>query len=136
MKFQDFITIATYVLRKDMDMIMTCIYGFFAYKTEVNTHNLDLVMFKNLIKDSIKEMYSDVRIIRLTFLTTFFHSLIVTLLIILNMNDLLARNYENGLYIGKVAEFFVQAVNRNHVVAIVITITIALFIMYSVIYPI
>ncbi|MBU0626317.1 hypothetical protein KKG31_04170 [Patescibacteria group bacterium] len=93
-------------------------------------------MFKNIIKDSMKEMYNDVRIIRLTFFTTFFHSLIAILLIILNLNDLLARNYENGLYIGRVAEFFVQEVNRNHVVPIVITITIALFLMYSVIYPI
>jgi hypothetical protein len=92
-------------------------------------------MFNKIIKESIKEMHDDVNIIRLTFLTSFFHSLIMIFLIFINLNDLLAKNYENGLYIGKVAEFFVQEINRNHVMAIVITITIALFLMYSVIYP-
>lgn len=93
-------------------------------------------MFKNIIKEGIHEISDDVKIIRLTFLTSFFHSLIATLLIILNLNSLLAKNYENWLYIGKVAEFFVQEINKNHVIAIVITITIVLFLAYSIIYPI
>lgn len=93
-------------------------------------------MFKSLVQESIHEMHHDVNIIRLTFLTSFFHSLIAILLIILNLNDLLARHYENGLYIGKVAKFFVQEINKNHIVAVFITITVSLFIAYSIVYPI
>lgn len=98
----------------------------FAYK---------ITMFKNLLKESIHEMHSDVKIIRLTFLTSFFHSLIVIFMLILNLNDLLARHYENGLYIGKVAEYFVQEIHKNHVLTIVIVITIVIFLAYSIIYP-
>lgn len=81
-------------------------------------------------------MKNDHKIIRLTLATSFFHSLIASLLIILNINTLFARNYENGLYVGKVAEFFVQEIGRNHVVGRVIVIAILLFLAYSVIYPI
>ncbi len=81
-------------------------------------------------------MNNDVKIIRLTFLTTFFHSLIMILLVIINLNDLLAKNYENWLYLGRVAEFFVQEINKNHIIAIVITVTILLFIGFSIVYPI
>lgn len=81
-------------------------------------------------------MKNDHKIIRLTLVTSFFHSLIASLLIILNVNTLFARNYENGLYVGKVAEFFVQEINTNHVINRVIGIAIVLFLVYSVIYPI
>jgi len=81
-------------------------------------------------------MKSDRKIIRLTLATSFFHSLIASLLIILNVNTLFARNYENGLYVGKVAEFFVQEINNNHVINRVIGIAIVLFIAYSLIYPV
>jgi len=92
-------------------------------------------MFKSLVKDSIHEMHADVRIIRLTFLTSFFHSLIVILIIILNLNSLIANKYEDGLYVGKVAQFFVEEISKNHFVNIVIVITICLFLLYSIIYP-
>lgn len=81
-------------------------------------------------------MKNDHKIIRLTMATSFFHSLIASLLIILNVNTLFARNYENGLYVGKVAEFFVQEINTNHVISRVIGITILLFIAYSLVYPV
>lgn len=69
-------------------------------------------------------------------MTSFFHSLIASLLILLNINTLFAKNYENGLYVGKVAEFFVQEINTNHVISWVIGIAIVLFVAYSIIYPI
>jgi len=81
-------------------------------------------------------MKSDHKIIRLTLATSFFHSLIASLLIILNVNTLFARNYKNGLYVGKVAAFFVQEINRNNVLNRVIGIVIVLFIAYSIVYPI
>ena len=93
-------------------------------------------MLKSILKNSIDYMKNDRKIIRLTLVTSFFHSLIASLLIILNVNTLFARNYENGLYVGKVAEFFVQEINTNHVISRVIGIAIVLFIAYSVIYPI
>lgn len=93
-------------------------------------------MIKTILKNSIEYMKSDHKIIRLTFATSFFHSLIASLLIILNVNTLFARNYENGLYVGKVAEFFVQEINTNQVVNRVIGIAVTLFIAYSIIYPI
>jgi len=80
-------------------------------------------------------MHADVRIIRLTFLTSFFHSLIVILIIILNLNSLIANKYEDGLYVGKVAQFFVEEISKNHFVNIVIVITVCLFLLYSIIYP-
>lgn len=81
-------------------------------------------------------MKNDRKIIRLTLATSFFHSLIASLMILLNFNTLFARNYENGLYVGRVAEFFVQEINRNHVISRVIVISILLFLAYSIIYPI
>lgn len=93
-------------------------------------------MLQDIVKESIHHMHTDVKIIRLTFLTSFFHSLIVILLIILNLNSYLAKNYENGLYIGKVAEYLVQEINKNNFVTIVIAITIFLFVAYSIIYPV
>ena len=93
-------------------------------------------MLKSILKNSIDYMKNDHKIIRLTLATSFFHSLIASLLIILNVNTLFARNYENGLYVGKVAEFFVQEINNNHVTSWVIGIAIILFIAYSLVYPI
>ncbi len=80
-------------------------------------------------------MKNDHQIIRLTLVTSFFHSLVASLLIILNINTLFARNYENGLYVGKVAEFFVQEINKNQVINRVIGIAIILFLAYSIVYP-
>lgn len=93
-------------------------------------------MHKDIIHRSIQHMSSDPNIIRITFLTSFFHSLIVTLLLILNTNKLFVNHYENGLYIGKIAEFLIGEINKNHVVAWVIGITILLFLLYSFVYPI
>ena len=92
-------------------------------------------MFKSILKNSIDYMKNDHKIIRLTLATSFFHSLIASLLIILNVNTLFARNYENGLYVGKVAEFFVQEINKNQVISRVIGIAIVLFLAYSIVYP-
>lgn len=92
-------------------------------------------MFRNIVKESIYELHSDVKIIRLTFLTSFFHSLIIILVIILDLNSLVAQHYENGLYVGKVAQFFVEEISKNHFVSTVLIITISMFILYSVIYP-
>jgi len=93
-------------------------------------------MLKSILKNSIDYMKNDRKIIRLTLATSFFHSLIASLLIILNINTLFARNYENGLYVGKVAEFFVNEINNNHIINRVIGIAIILFIAYSLVYPI
>ena len=93
-------------------------------------------MLKSILKNSIDYMKNDRKIIRLTLATSFFHSLIASLLLILNVNTLFARKYENGLYVGKVAEFFVQEINNNHVINRVIGIAIVLFITYSIVYPI
>ena len=93
-------------------------------------------MLKTILKSSMDYMKNDHKIIRLTLATSFFHSLIASLLIILNINTLFTRNYENWLYIGKVAEFFVQEINNNHVINRVIGIAIVLFVAYSIVYPI
>jgi hypothetical protein len=93
-------------------------------------------MFKDIIQNAIKEMNADTKIIRLTWLTTFFHSLIVTLLIIININTLFAKNYANGLYVGKVTQYFIEEIAKNHFLSYIITITIVLFLAYSIIYPI
>ncbi len=93
-------------------------------------------MIKTILQKSIEYIKHNHKIVRLTLATSFFHSLIASLLIILNINTLFARNYENGLYVGKITEFFVQEINSNHVINRVIGIAILLFIAYSIIYPI
>ncbi len=93
-------------------------------------------MLKSILKNSIDYMKNDHKIIRLTLATSFSHSLVASLLIILNINTLFARHYENGLYVGKVAEFFVQEINNNHVISRVIGIALVLFLVYSLVYPI
>jgi len=93
-------------------------------------------MHKDIIHRSIQHMSSDPNIIRITFFTSFFHSLIVTLLLILNTNKLFVNHYENGLYIWKIAEFLIWEINKNHVVAWVVVTTIVFFLLYSFVYPI
>ncbi|MFA7717592.1 MAG: hypothetical protein WC875_02670 [Candidatus Absconditabacterales bacterium] len=93
-------------------------------------------MFKNIVANSIKEMNNDRGIIRLTWITSFCHSLIAILLIIIDINSLIAKRYDNGLYIGKVAEYFVQEISRNNFLRITILITASVFLIYSIIYPI
>lgn len=93
-------------------------------------------MLKSILKNSINDMKKDRKIIRLTLATSFFHSLIASLLILLNINTLFARNYENWLYVGKVAEFFVQEINTHQVISRVLGIAIVVFLAYSIIYPI
>ncbi len=73
-------------------------------------------MLKSIFKNSIEYMRNDQKIIRLTLATSFFHSMIAALLILLNLNTLFARKYANGLYVGKVAEFFVNEINKNQVI--------------------
>lgn len=93
-------------------------------------------MLTSILKNSISDMKKDRKIIRLTLATSFFHSLIASLLILLNINTLFARNYENWLYVGKVAEFFVQEINTHQVISRVLGIAILTFLAYSIIYPI
>ncbi len=93
-------------------------------------------MFKDILQKSIQAMNNDSKIIRRTWITSFFHSLISILLIIININSLLAKNYENWLYVGKVAQYFIEEISRNHFATVVVTITIVLFLAYSIIYPI
>lgn len=93
-------------------------------------------MLKSILKNSIHDMKKDQKIIRLTVVTSFFHSLLASLLILLNVNTLFARNYENWLYVGKVAEFFVQEINTHQVISRVLWIAIVIFFAYSIIYPI
>lgn len=91
---------------------------------------------KPIIYDSIDQMIADPNIVRLTFLTTFFHSMIVILLIILNLNKLFVQNIQSGFELGKIPQFIVQQINSHHVVMIFIVVTIILFLLYSIIYPI
>jgi len=93
-------------------------------------------MHKKLIKTAIENMSNDTNIVRLTFLTSFFHSLIVTLFMILNTNKLLVDSHENGVYISKISQFLIQEINKNYVVSWIVAITILLFLLYSIIYPI
>lgn len=93
-------------------------------------------MFKNILQNSIKTMNNDNKIIRLTRITSFFHSMIAVLLIIININSLLVKNYSNGLYVGKITQYFTQQINQNHVINTIIWITVGLFLAYAIIYPI
>lgn len=91
---------------------------------------------KPIIHSSIDQMTSDPKIVRLTFLTTFFHSMIVTLLIILNTNKLFVQYAQKGSDLGKIPQFLIQQINSHHVVLVFIIVTIILFLLYSVVYPI
>lgn len=93
-------------------------------------------MFKQILENSIRAMKNDNKIIRITLITSFFHSMMAVLLLIINMNSLLAKHYENGLYVGKVAQYFIQEISKNHFISTVIGITIVLFVIYSITYPI
>lgn len=93
-------------------------------------------MFKNIVQNSIKAMTEDNKIIRRTRITSFFHSLIAILLIIINVNSLIAKHYANGLYVGKLTQYFIEDIAHNHVTTILITVTIVIFLAYCIIYPI
>ena len=104
-------------------------WGLFCKLKTMHTH-------KPIITNSIDQMASDPNIVRLTFLTTFFHSLIVTLLIILNANKFFVQYTEKGSALWKIPQFLIQEINHHHVVAIFVIATIVLFLLYSIVYPI
>ena len=92
---------------------------------------------KQIITNSIAQMMADPKIVRITFVTTFFHSLIVTLLIILNVNKLFMQYAQTDSDdLGRVPQFLIQQLNSHQVGLIFIVATIILFLLYSVIYPI
>lgn len=91
---------------------------------------------KPIIHDSIDQMNADPNIVRLTFLTTFFHSMIVALLIILNTNKLFVQYAAKWSDLGRLPQFLIEEINKNHVVMVFILVTIVLFLLYSVVYPI
>ncbi len=91
---------------------------------------------KPIIHSSIDQMASDPNIVRITFLTTFFHSMIVMLLIILNTNKLFVQYAQKWSDLWKIPQFLIQQINSHHVVLVFIIVTIVLFLLYSVVYPI
>lgn len=91
---------------------------------------------KPVITNSIDQMSSDPNIVRLTFLTTFFHSMIVTLLIVLNTNKLFVQYTQKGSDLGKIPQFLVDQINGHNVILWFIFIVVILFLLYSIVYPI
>lgn len=89
---------------------------------------------KPIINHSIEEMITDPKIVRITFLTTFFHSLVVILLIIVNVNKLFVQHIQSGSNLWKIPHFIVEQMN-GHITGFIVCMVI-LFVLYSLIYPI
>jgi len=87
-------------------------------------------MFKKIVNESIEHIWHHTKIIRLAFMTSFFHTLAVIALITYNLNNLIVAKFHWWFSYSNLVNYVKQETN------IVIIIIIVWFIWYEVLYPI
>lgn len=78
----------------------------------------------------------DIKLVRLAFITSFCHSLIVLFLLLYNLNNMAAARFEKWVALGEILEFIVTTWIKFNIVPLLIVIIIGLLIGYSLLYPI
>lgn len=92
-------------------------------------------MFRQILKDSILLITHDLKLIRLSFITTFSHSLIVMIMLIYYVNSILVYRFEKWFSTGEFVQTLVKWISENNITGIVIVVWIILAIWYSILYP-
>jgi len=93
-------------------------------------------MGKRIISEALQLVMDDIKLVRLAFITSFSHSLIVILLLLFNLNNMMTARFETGVPLNDVMEFLVTLGIKGNVVTLLIISIIILLIGYAILYPI
>ena len=93
-------------------------------------------MGKKLIADALAYITSDIKIVRLSLLTTFFHTLIIVWLLAFNINNLLVERFARGIAMWPLTEGILLFLRDNNIVWLLIIGAIVFLIGYGLLYPI
>jgi len=87
-------------------------------------------MLKKIVQESIQQISHDTKLVRLSFFTSFFHSLTMVAIILYNINNILTSQFETWISYNTLFLYLKDKIN------IVVVIIIIGFIWYELIYPI
>lgn len=93
-------------------------------------------MGKKLIAEALAYITGDIKIVRLSLLTTFFHTLIVVWLLAFNVNNLLVERFAKGVAMWPLTEGILLFLRDNNVIWLLILGAIIFLIWYGILYPI
>lgn len=93
-------------------------------------------MTRTLITEALDIIIHDNKLVRLAFLTSFCHTIIIVLLLVLNLNNLIVARFEKWVPLGQAIEFILQRSSTHNVTSILIITIVVLIIGYAIVYPI
>jgi len=93
-------------------------------------------MFKNIIKDSVLQLMSDIKLIRISVIESFSHTLINIWLFLYYLNTFLQEKFEKWLAIWKTASTVVSRVKDNNLIGIIIIVLVVIVFWHLLIHPI
>jgi hypothetical protein len=93
-------------------------------------------MSQSLIQESLERVSQDTKLVRLSFIMSFFHSLVVIGTFILSINNVLVSRFEQWLATSDALAFFLETGAENNLVTILIIAIIIFAIWYGIVYPI
>jgi len=93
-------------------------------------------MGKKLIAEALAYITSDIKIVRLSLITTFFHTLIIVWLLAFNVNNLLVERFSKGVAMWPLTETVLLFLKESNVIWLLIIWAIVFLIWYSILYPI
>lgn len=93
-------------------------------------------MGKRIIAAALQLVMEDNKLVRIAFITSFCHSLIILFLLAFNINNMIVARFEKGIPLWDVLEFMVQSGVKWNIVPILIISIIVLLIWYAILYPI
>lgn len=93
-------------------------------------------MTRSLINEALQYIINDHKIIRLSFITSFCHSAVIILLLVLNLNNLMVARFSRWVPMGEAIWFILNRFSQHNIVSILIIIIIVLGIGYFLIEPI
>jgi MFS family permease len=93
-------------------------------------------MGKRIIAEALQLVMEDIKLVRIAFITSFCHSLIIIFLLIFNINNMFVARFETWVPLSDVMEFLVTSWIRGNVVTSLIIVIIILMLWYAILYPI
>ncbi len=93
-------------------------------------------MTRSLINEALQYIINDHKIIRLSFITSFCHSVVIILLLVLNLNNLMVARFSTWVPMSEAIGFILNRFAENNIVSMLIIIIIVLGIGYFLIEPI
>ena len=93
-------------------------------------------MGKRIIAEALQLVMEDIKLVRLAFITSFCHSLIVIFMLIFNLNNMAVERFAKWVPLGEVVEFLITSGIKGNVVTVLVISIVILLIGYALLYPI